>query len=110
MFRRVSLVLWAMSACGIAAAAGDLFVSSEGNNAIKRFDGLTGAYVGDFVAANSGGLTKPEGIRFGADGNLYVSSSSTNEVLRYNGSTGAFMGGFASGGGCNRPGRLSLRP
>ena len=31
---------------------------------IKRFDGVTGAYVDDFVAANSGGLDQPNYLTF----------------------------------------------
>lgn len=75
----------------------DFYVASSGTNSIKRYDGVTGAYIGDFVAPNSGGLSNPQGCMFGPDGNLYVTGANNTAVLRYDGKTGAFMGAFTSG-------------
>lgn len=83
-------------ACCLVGAQ-DLYVSSEGTNSVKRYDGTTGAYVSDFVSAGSGGLSRPQGITFGPDGNLYVSSRDTGNVIRYNGLTGAFIDVFTAG-------------
>lgn len=81
---------------------GNLYVASFGgiapNSKVIRYNGITGAYIGDFVPVGSGGLSGAEGLVFGPDGNLYVTSRVTNQVLRYDGSTGAFLGVFAMGG------------
>ena len=86
-----------------AQAAPDLLVSSEATNSVKRYDGASGAYKGDFVTAGLGTLSKPEGLAWGKDGNLYVSSSANNKVLRYHGVTGALLGVAFQGNGLARP-------
>jgi hypothetical protein len=93
-------------------AAADLFVSSLGTNEVLRYDGSTGASLGAFVTAGSGGLLFPQGLTFGPDGNLYVSSSATNQVLRYDGRTGAFIDAFvtAGSGGLTQPTFLIFTP
>ena len=74
------------------------YVSSVGNDIIKRYNGTTGAYIDDFVSAGSGGINEPRNIMFSADGTLYVSATSAaEEVYRYNGTTGAFIDVFTSG-------------
>lgn len=77
-------------------ASGDLLVTSSLTNSVKRYDGSTGVYKGDFVAPGSGGLNDPWGIAFGPDGNLYVTSEGTKQVLKYSGTTGAFISVFAT--------------
>jgi DNA-binding beta-propeller fold protein YncE len=81
---------------------GNLYVASFGglasNSKVIRYNGVTGAFIDDFVPVGSGGLMGAEGLVFGPDGNLYVTSRVTNQVLRYDGSTGAFLGVFATGG------------
>lgn len=108
-------------ACGLAAfaigpmamaAPRDLFVSSEGTHSVKRYDGVTGvtgAYLGDFVAAGSGGLGGPQGIAFGPDGNLYVSSRDSGVVIRYDGQTGAFLNVFTTGATLAFPADMTFR-
>jgi sugar lactone lactonase YvrE len=73
-------------------------VSSYNNNKVVRYNGKTGALIGDFVASGLGGLSFPTGIIFGPDGNLYVASSFAKKVIRYNGTTGALIGDFAASG------------
>ena len=70
----------------------------DGDNVLK-FNGTTGAFLGTFVATDSGGLTSARGVAFGPDGNLYVASFGTNQILEYNGTSGAFIGVFASATG-----------
>ena len=48
---------------------------------MKRYNGTTGAYIGDFVAAGSGGLDVPLGIVF-QGGGLYLASFQTDQVKR----------------------------
>jgi hypothetical protein len=44
---------------------GNLFVASELGNAVLEYNGTTGAFVREFVAANSGGVSEPTFITFG---------------------------------------------
>jgi len=76
----------------------DLLVASSATNSVLRYDGATGDFLGEFVAAGSGGLEKPVGIVFGPDDNLYVSMNGGTEprVLRYDGATGDFLGPFTA--------------
>jgi DNA-binding beta-propeller fold protein YncE len=75
---------------------GDLFVASFETDQVLRFDGLSGAYEGVFVAAGSGGLNGPDaGTKFGSDGNLYVPSFWNDRILRYD-PAGAFLDEFVS--------------
>src|SRR5262245_46922735 len=50
----------------------DLYVSSAYTNSVLRFEGTTGAFLGEFVASGSGGLNHPGSLVFGPDGSLYV--------------------------------------
>ena len=85
---------------------------------VARFDGTTGAYLGDFVPLGSGGLSVPTQLVFGPSVedsgrlDLYVVSTGTDSVLRYDGTTGAFLGEFvASGsGGLQGPVTMTFGP
>ncbi|MBA4374081.1 MAG: hypothetical protein C0402_14615 [Thermodesulfovibrio sp.] len=89
-----------------SAAAGDLLVADETN--IKLYNGTTGAFGGVFVAAGSGGLSRPLGMTYGPDGKLYVSSYDNDRVIRYNGKTGAVIGDFVAAGSGGLDGPLNL--
>lgn len=75
----------------------DVLVSSSQTNSVKRFDGETGAYLGDFVAPGSGGLQLTQEVLFDLDGNLLVTGFGTPSILKYDGRTGEFLGAFSSG-------------
>lgn len=90
------------------AAQSDLFVSAASANSVMRFDGQTGEFKGNFVAPNAGGLSDPQGIKFGPDGNLYVSSNGSNSVLRFDGQTGEFMDVFATVTGMTWPAEINF--
>jgi WD40 repeat protein len=76
---------------------GNIYVA-DGNGAVLKFNGTTGAFMSTFVTAGSGGLHNARGVAFGPDGNLYVTDFSTAfpQILKYNGTTGAFIGVFAT--------------
>src|SRR5262249_16388274 len=84
----------------VVGPAGNLDGASQNTNQILRFDGTTGDPLpikgqkgAVFVAAGSGGLSRPAGIVFGPGAelcqwDLYVISLNTSNVLRYDGMTG----------------------
>lgn len=106
------MVLAGVTTFSSSAARADLIVASAYTPGVLRYDEDTGAFVGDFVSAGSGGLQVLEDMIFGPDGNLYLSSHPNNTILRYNGRTGAFIDVFvASGsGGLDLPTGMAFGP
>ena len=94
----------------IAGPDGNIYVSSQFDNSVLRYDGTTGEFIDAFVAPGSGGLAGPIYLVFGPTGDLYVSSRDTSSVLRYDGVTGAFKGTFASGNGLDFVEGLTFGP
>ncbi|MCA9753130.1 MAG: NHL repeat-containing protein, partial [Gemmatimonadetes bacterium] len=96
----------------VTGADGFVYVVSQNDDRVRRYDGLTGAFIDVFVAAGSGGLNVPVGLDFGPDGSLYVASAATNAVLRYDGATGAFLNAFvpAGAGGLSQPTGIRFGP
>jgi hypothetical protein len=95
---------------------GNLYVSSQANSSVLRYDGTTGDFLDAFVPTGLGGLNTPRGLVFAPDGNLYVSSNGTQSVMRYDGTTGAPLPApgqlgavFASADGL-QPGSLVFGP
>lgn len=77
------------------APSGNLLVGSFNTDNILEYDGTTGAYLGEFVTAGSGGLNAPDaGMTYGPDGNLYVPGWDSGQVHKYDGTTGADLGPF----------------
>ena len=74
---------------------GLLYVASEKNGRILRYDPNTLEYIDEFGADTL--INEPTGLAFGPDGNLYVASFSDDKILKLNGNTGEFMGVFATG-------------
>ena len=78
----------------------DLLVPSVGTGpepvaAVKRYNGVTGEFVGDFVTGPTMGF--PHLGVFGPDGNLYVFDvglPGNSGVWRYNGKTGSLIGRY----------------
>ncbi len=75
-----------------------LYVVSEENHAIKRYNATTGAFIDTFIAGGASGLNNPTGLTWDNEGNLYVANFGFNNVVKFNGSTGAPMGTFVSAG------------
>ncbi len=102
--------------------AQDLYAVALIEGKIVVYNGVTGAYIRDFVpAAQSGGLSIPTGATFGPDANgdavpeLYVCSSGSDDIKLYHGVTGAFIGNFLADDnganfGINGPERLIFGP
>lgn len=80
--------------------ASDLLLADPTTDSILRFDGSTGAPLGEFVSSGSGGLVDPIDPTFGPDGNLYVISNAPGnvKVLKYDGTSGAFLDTFIGAG------------
>ncbi len=58
--RIAGLVMAVVSLLMVASApAAELLVSSEATDQVLRYDGTTGAFLGAFVTAGSGGLDSP---------------------------------------------------
>ncbi len=91
--------------CARIGPDGMLYVASEGNDSILRYDPRTLGYVDTFVAAGAGGLDGPTGVTWGKDGHLYVPSFNTDSVLKFDGTSGAFLSVFIGPGlgGLNGP-------
>jgi hypothetical protein len=78
---------------------GNLYVSANATDSVLRYDATSGAFLGAFVPAGSGGFDGAAGIAFGPDGHLYVLSVvGAKQALRYDGATGAFLDVFVPEG------------
>ena len=88
----------------------DLLVSSRATNSVKRYDGVTGEYVDDFIAPGAGGLGSTQEVLFAPNGNLIVSGFLTDAILEFHPKTGAFLGDFTSGYALRNPTKMSWGP
>jgi streptogramin lyase len=101
----------------LCPSGGYLYVDSLQTNSVLRYDETTGAFAGEFVKKNSGGLGDSVGMDFGPDHNLYVSNGGpfpvpgeATNVLRFDGVTGASLGVFADGGQITSPRSVVFGP
>jgi DNA-binding beta-propeller fold protein YncE len=92
---------------------GNLYTSEFGQaglpvDAIGRFNGTTGAYLGSFTSGQNG---QTRHIAFHG-GYLYVAAEWSNDVVRYDATTGAFVGVFVppGSGGISAPYGLAFGP
>lgn len=79
------------------------------NDVILRFDGVSGAFVGEHIS--SGHFAAAE-FEIGPDGNIYVSDFIDHNVDRFDGNTGVFIDAFAAprSGGLLLPRELVFGP
>lgn len=77
---------------------GFLLVTGRGNTAVKKYDGATGAYLGNFTHGYS--LDNPTKTTIWRDSLLYISQwgAFQNKVVRFDLKTGAFVDEFTSTG------------
>lgn len=94
---------------------GDLF--GIDSRRVVRFDGQTGAFLGDFVPAPPIGEPFPVSLTFGPDGNLYVAlndgiagGNTDGWIVRYAGDDGRPLGEFYRGPNLFRPGAMVFVP
>lgn len=96
---------------GLLIRGHDVFVSSySASGFINRYDADTGAPLGTFVAAGSGGLGRAHAMTFGPNGNLFVADNDNNRVAQYDGATGTFVNLFTTGGNLSGPTGLAFGP
>ncbi|AFY43779.1 NHL repeat containing protein [Nostoc sp. PCC 7107] len=93
-----TIILHTLPAQATSLIGSDIVVTSaatNGNSQVLRFDGQTGAFLGQFTVG--GGVTDPRDILLRESGeNVVYVNSGDNRVLTYNATTGAFLGTFAS--------------
>ena len=74
----------------------EMLVSSRNNSSVKRFNGLTGAYINDFIPTGSGGLNTTQDLKIGPDSNILVSGRGHTGILLYGRGSGNFIGTFTN--------------
>lgn len=91
---------------------GLLYVVSEKNNKILRYDRETFAFVDEFIADNPatandelGGMRNPTGLTFTPDGDVLVAGYSSDSVSQYSGEDGSWVRNIINAGasGLNGP-------
>lgn len=102
------LLICLLSAPVLMAQDLEIYVSSSAENAIKQYD-ENGAFVRDFVPANSGGLSGPQDIIFLADNTAIVSGIQNTSLKQYETGSGDFIGNFTAGFNLNQPTRMEIR-
>jgi len=91
--------------------AGDLIVSSVGDNDLGQFNGSNGGVVRKFFDACPTSLAAPYDVAVGPGGNVYVTCNGSDAVHRFTPS-GVALGFFVSGGsgGLSYPRGLAFGP
>lgn len=93
----------------VAAQDYEVYVSSRGENAVKKYDQY-GTYLGYFVSPSTGGLNTTEDILFLQDGTVLVSGFGNTTIKQYNAETGEYIGDFTSGYTLSGPSKMSIGP
>ncbi|MEI7986838.1 MAG: PEP-CTERM sorting domain-containing protein [Armatimonadota bacterium] len=74
---------------------GLLYVCSEGNNSIQRFNMISHAFVDTIISGSN--LNGPTGITFDSSNNILVGNFNNDTVTKYN-SSGTFLSSFVTAG------------
>ena len=108
------LVLVGLLATPLAAETTHrLLLTNTAASNVVAYDSHTGAFLGELIAAGTGGIDDPDSMVIGPDGMLYISSGTTlanSAVLRFDPDSGAFIDVFAAGGGMLRPYGITFGP
>ncbi len=88
----------------------DILVSSNATHSVKRFDGQTGRFLGDFIASGDNGLGQTQEVVIGPDNQLYVTGLSNGVIKKYDIETGAFIENFSSGYVLQAPTKMTFGP
>ena len=96
---------------GFRFHGGALYVTSFFTDAVKVYNGATGAFLATLVTSGSGGLDRPTALDFGPNSDVFVASDGDDSVRRYHAATGAFLGITVPSGanGLNAPVDLAVR-
>lgn len=96
-----------LAVSGVAQTEIEVFVSSRGTNAVKKYD-VNGNYLGNFISPGSGGLVATEDILFHPDGTILVTGAGNTAIKRYHGKSGQYLGDFSSGYALETPSKMSM--
>jgi len=91
-----------------ATAQFDLLVGSWATHSVRKYNPMSGEYLGDLIPPGTAGLSTPDGFD-DRDGILYVASSDTDQILTYDLATGAFLEVWATAE-LDGPGNLQFGP
>lgn len=87
----------------------DLFITCNQTDVVGRFDGATGAFLGNFVTPGSGGLDRPQEVFFHpVTRHLLVTGFVNSKIKMYDGETGAFISDFNTGYNLSSPTKMIL--
>jgi WD40 repeat protein len=103
---------------------GNVYVADQDNSLVDSFNGVTGAYIGQFIPTGSGAaaLFSPSSLLFAPNGDLYVANfgvGNQSYINSYNATTGAFISQLigptavptgGSGSGLDDPNGMALSP
>jgi hypothetical protein len=92
-----ALVLLGLLGCTAPALAPEpstLLISDYRANAILRYDGVTGEFLGTFAQGSEQRVDRPAGVRLGPAGQLYTAGFGRGDVVRYDITTGRMMDVF----------------
>jgi outer membrane protein assembly factor BamB len=92
--RNIALSLCSFVFAAICHAQTDMLVADFMDDAVLRYNGTTGEFLGTFASHAS--LDGVASITYGSDGKLYVLGEFSLNVLRFDGLTGAFIDEFIS--------------
>jgi hypothetical protein len=109
------LILWGTLLCLItsgspaAAQTPELWITSDLNDDVLHYDGLTGDYLGLVRDGSHIGGAGPSSLTIGPDGRPYLSLAYADMVVRYIPDLKTFEL-FTSGGSLNLPHQIAFGP